>query len=41
VKLGFEKEGLMRQYGFWKGQFHDMNLFSLIRDQAAQSEKFA
>lgn len=30
-KLGFEKEGLMRQYGFWKGKFHDMNLFSLIK----------
>lgn len=32
-KLGFEKEGLLRQYGHWKGQYHDMNLFSLIRDQ--------
>ena len=30
-KLGFEKEGLMRQYGFWKGTFHDMNLFSLLK----------
>lgn len=30
-KLGFEKEGLMRKYGFWKGEFHDMNLFSLLR----------
>ena len=30
-KLGFEKEGLMRQYGFWKGAFHDMNLFSLLK----------
>ena len=30
-KLGFEKEGLMRQYGFWKQSFHDMNLFSLLK----------
>lgn len=30
-KLGFQHEGLMRQYGFWKGEFHDMNRFSLIR----------
>lgn len=30
-KLGFENEGLMRQYSFWKGRFHDMNMFSLLR----------
>ncbi len=30
-RLGFEKEGLMREYGFWKGKFHDMNLFSLLK----------
>ena len=30
-KLGFEHEGLMRQYGFWKGKFHDMNRFSLLK----------
>lgn len=30
-KLGFEKEGLMRQYGYWKGQFHDMNLYSMLK----------
>ncbi|MFT5301382.1 MAG: ribosomal-protein-alanine N-acetyltransferase [Mariniblastus sp.] len=31
AKLGFEKEGLMRQYGFWQNEFHDMNLFSRLR----------
>lgn len=36
-KLGFQKEGLMRQYGYWKDQFHDMNLFSLTRDQVGIS----
>lgn len=30
-KLGFEKEGLMRQYGYWKNEFHDMNLFSRLK----------
>lgn len=30
-KLGFEEEGLMRQRGFWKGEYHDLRLFSLLR----------
>ena len=34
LKLGFEKEGVLRQYGCWNDRFHDMNLFSLLRDQA-------
>ncbi len=38
-KLGFEKEGLMRQYGFWKQQFHDMHLFSITRDQFQDSTR--
>ncbi len=29
-RLGFEKEGTMREYGYWKGCYHDMNLFSLL-----------
>lgn len=33
TKIGFEKEGLLRQYGYWKNQYHDMNLFSLINDK--------
>ncbi|MFK7765858.1 MAG: GNAT family N-acetyltransferase [Mariniblastus sp.] len=32
MRLGFGKEGLMRQYGFWKGEYHDMHLFSLLKD---------
>ncbi len=31
-KLGFEFEGRMRQYGFWKNEFHDMNLFSRLKN---------
>ena len=32
-RLGFVEEGGLRQYGFWKGQFHDVRLFSLLRQQ--------
>jgi [ribosomal protein S5]-alanine N-acetyltransferase len=30
-KLGFVEEGILKDYGFWKGQFHDLKLFSLIK----------
>ena len=30
-RLGFEQEGLLRQHGFWKGRFHDLLLFSLLK----------
>ena len=30
-RLGFEEEGLLREYGFWKGRFHDLRLFSLLK----------
>lgn len=30
-KLGFTQEGILRQGGVWKGQFHDLHLFSLLR----------
>lgn len=29
-KLGFRPEGVMREFGFWKGGFHDMTLHALI-----------
>jgi len=31
TKLGFQKEGLLRQHGFWKGQYHDLNIFSILK----------
>ncbi len=31
LRLGFQQEGLLRQHGFWKGQFHDLHLFSLLK----------
>jgi ribosomal-protein-alanine N-acetyltransferase len=30
-KLGFQEEGIRREYGFWKNQFHDLRSFSLLR----------
>jgi ribosomal-protein-alanine N-acetyltransferase len=33
VKLGFQREGLLRQRGFWKGAYHDVWLFSLLRSE--------
>ena len=30
TKLGFEHEGLMREFGFWNGKYQDMNRFGLI-----------
>ena len=30
IKLGFCEEGIRRQSGFWKGQFHDLKCFALL-----------
>ncbi len=30
-RLGFQQDGLLREYGFWKGQFHDQFLLSLLK----------
>ena len=30
LKVGFKEEGVRRQSGFWKGQFHDLKCFGLI-----------
>ncbi len=32
-KLGFQEEGLLRQRGYWKGKFHDLRFFSLLREE--------
>jgi ribosomal-protein-alanine N-acetyltransferase len=29
-KLGFQNEGLMREYGYWRGEFHDLILYSIL-----------
>ncbi len=32
-RLGFQEEGLLREYGFWNGRFHDLLVFSLLRQE--------
>ncbi|HEY45810.1 MAG TPA: GNAT family N-acetyltransferase [Anaerolineae bacterium] len=34
-RLGFEEEGVRREYGYWKGRFHDLRSFSLLREDWA------
>ncbi len=37
LKLGFKAEGILREHSFWKGQYHDLTLFSLLKkDHIAQ-----
>jgi len=31
AKLGFAEEGVLRQRGKWKGDYHDLRMFSLLR----------
>ncbi len=31
--LGFTQEGILRQHDFFKGAFHDMRLFSLLKEE--------
>ncbi len=40
-RLGFSEEGVLRQYGFWKNQFHDIRLFSFLREDWEAREKSA
>jgi ribosomal-protein-alanine N-acetyltransferase len=31
-KLGFQEEGILREYAFFKGQFHDLRSFSILKN---------
>ena len=31
LKIGFKEEGIRRQSGYWKNQFHDLKCFGLIK----------
>lgn len=33
TRLGFQFEGIHRQQGCWGGQFHDLDCYSLLRDE--------
>ncbi len=32
-RLGFREEGLLRQYGYWNGRFHDLLVLSLLQPE--------
>lgn len=32
-KLGFTEEGILRQYGYWREEFHDLRIFSLLKSE--------
>lgn len=32
-RLGFKREGLLRQVGFWSGTYHDMYQYGLLREE--------
>jgi ribosomal-protein-alanine N-acetyltransferase len=31
--LGFQQEAVLRQFAFWKGEYHDMRMFGLLRQE--------
>ena len=31
LKLGFREEGVLRQAGFWRNEYHDLRLYGLLR----------
>lgn len=35
-KLGFQNEGLLRDYGFWNGRFHNLYVLSLLQSEWAK-----
>jgi [ribosomal protein S5]-alanine N-acetyltransferase len=36
-KLGFQEEGVLRSYAYFKGAFHDLRCFSRLKQEAAKS----
>lgn len=38
-KAGFQEEGILREWGFWKGAFRDARCFSLLRRDADLRER--
>ena len=34
-RLGFQQEGLLRDYGYWRDQFHDLFIYALLQHEWA------
>ncbi|MCL1125038.1 GNAT family N-acetyltransferase [Shewanella surugensis] len=30
-KLGFTMEGILREHSYWKGEYHDLSLYALLK----------
>ncbi len=39
-KLGFQEEGLLRQYGYWQNAYHDLHLFALLKRDFSALQDF-
>ncbi len=39
LKVGFQSEGVLKGKGYWDGRFHDLELFSLLKEQWESNEK--
>ncbi len=37
LRLGFSEEGVLREYAYFKGEYHDLCFFSLLRREANQT----
>tara|TARA_R110001592_G_scaffold216604_1_gene470214 strand:- start:475 stop:1032 length:558 start_codon:yes stop_codon:yes gene_type:complete len=37
LNVGFKEEGLRRQSGYWKNQFHDLKCFGLIKSEYGET----
>lgn len=36
LKVGFKEEGIRRQSGYWKNQFHDLKCFGLLQSEYSE-----
>lgn len=36
-RLGFKEEGLRRECGYWKNEFHDLKCFGLLRSEFSET----
>ncbi len=34
-RVGFVEEGVLRAYGYWKGRYHDLRMFSIVRTDSS------